>query len=207
MILLPARTSQIVRLLLNSHSFSSRTLWKLYTRMWRGQRWSKFWHLFCWGSLEREKDLHWVIAPSRLCKEHWSSADYVRNIEVPTSLTSSLSRCSFGGVITPYSPLKEQPWVYQPMTFFPKSENDTLLSPFVCLQVDLVSLFWPIQYFEVQYVHRTSGIWLHNVWIGESCDVVPIFQVQELQHYPRGFWCAFVQFLTIQSKKRYIFPW
>jgi hypothetical protein len=31
-------TSPIVRLLMNSHSFSSRTLWKLYTRMWSGQR-------------------------------------------------------------------------------------------------------------------------------------------------------------------------
>jgi hypothetical protein len=37
-ILLPARTSQIVRLLMNSHSFLSRTLWKLYIRMWSGQR-------------------------------------------------------------------------------------------------------------------------------------------------------------------------
>jgi hypothetical protein len=46
---------------------------------------------FFWG-IYIEKDFRWVIAPRRLCKEHWSSADYVRNTEVPTSLTSSLSR-------------------------------------------------------------------------------------------------------------------
>ena len=69
MILLPARTSQIVRLLMNSHSFLSRTLMEA---LHKNVEWTEVIEVLTpfSGGIYREKDLFWVIAPSRICKEH-----------------------------------------------------------------------------------------------------------------------------------------
>ncbi len=72
MILLPARTSQIVRLLMNSHSFSSRTLMETLHKNVEGTEVIEVLTPFSGGSIERK-----VFA--RLLRP----ADYVRNIEVP----------------------------------------------------------------------------------------------------------------------------
>jgi hypothetical protein len=68
-ILLPARTSQFVRLLMNSHSFLSRTLMEALHENVELTEVIKVLTPFS-GGIYREKDLRWVIAPSRLCKEH-----------------------------------------------------------------------------------------------------------------------------------------
>ncbi len=69
MILLLARTSQIVRLLMNSHSFLSRTLMEA---LHENVKWTEVIEVLTpySGGIYREKDLRWVIVPSRLCKEH-----------------------------------------------------------------------------------------------------------------------------------------
>ncbi len=72
MILLPARTSQIVRLLMNPHSFSSRTLMEA---LHENVEWTDVIEVltpFYGGSIER-KIFAGLLRP----------ADYVRNIEVP----------------------------------------------------------------------------------------------------------------------------